>query len=202
MWKTVKLGNVANWYRGLTYSKKDEVMNNGLGVLRATNIDLATHNIVLDDIRLISKSVKVQVEKYAQVGDLLICTASGSKSHVGKIALIKEDLGMAFGGFMAVIRCYETCIPAFLYQVMTSRNFKYHLNSLSDGANINNLKFSQIESFEFPIPPLEEQKQIVKKLDAINLKKDSSINALNSQIDNYIALKLSILSNSLKSPAL
>ena len=47
-------------------------------------------------------------------------------------------------------------------------------------------------------PPLEEQKQIVKKLDAVNLQKDVSINALNTEIDNYIALKSSILSRELE----
>ena len=37
-----------------------------------------------------------------------------------------------------------------------------------------------------------------KKLDAIKLKKNISINSLNSQIDNYIALKSSILSQELE----
>ena len=108
MWKTVQLGEIASWVRGLTYSKKDEVDDGGIAVLRATNIDLATHKIVLDEIRLVSDAVKVKDDKYAQVGYLLICTASGSKSHLGKVAIVEDDLGMAFGGFMAAIRCNET----------------------------------------------------------------------------------------------
>ena len=31
---------------------------------------------------------------------LMICTASGSKSHLGKVAYIDDDYGYAFGGFM------------------------------------------------------------------------------------------------------
>lgn len=175
MWRTVKLGEIASWVRGLTYSKKDEVVDGGIGVLRATNIDLATHKIVLDDIRHVSDAVKVKDDKYAQVGDLLVCTASGSKSHVGKVAIIEEDLEMAFGGFMAAIRCNEDCHPRYLYHVLTSQKFKWHLNNLGNGANINNLKFSQIEEYELPLPLLAEQQRIVAKLDAAFAEIDRAI---------------------------
>ena len=184
MWKTVKLGEIASWVRGLTYSKKDEVDDGGIAVLRATNIDLATHKIVLDEVRLVSDSVKVKDDKYAQVGDLLVCTASGSKSHVGKVAIVEDDLGMAFGGFMAAIRCNEDCYPRFLYHVLTSQKFKWHLNNLGDGANINNLKFSQIEEYELPLPPLAEQQRIVAKLDAAFAEIDRAVELAQDALDN------------------
>ena len=163
--KLVKLKDVINWVRGLTYSKKNEVEKDGIAVLRATNIDLASHKIILDEIRYISKLVKVKKEKYLKRGDILICTASGSKSHLGKVALVEQNFNMAFGGFMAVLRCTKDCNPKFLYHILTSLKFKKHLSSLSDGANINNLKFSQIEGYEFFLPSLKEQSRIVTKLD-------------------------------------
>lgn len=193
MWKTVKLGEIASWVRGLTYSKKDEVDDGGIAVLRATNIDLATHKIVLDEIRLVSDAVKVKDDKYAQVGDLLVCTASGSKSHVGKVAIVEDDLGMAFGGFMAAIRCNEDCYPRFLYYILTSQKFKWHLNNLGDGANINNLKFSQIEEYELPLPPLAEQQRIVAKLDAAFTEIDRAVEGEIYHIDTAEQLRESIL---------
>lgn len=183
MWETVGLGEVTTFVRGLTYSKKDEVEGDGIAVLRATNIDLSTHKIVLDEIRWIQKSVTVKDSKFARTGDLLICTASGSKSHVGKVALIEEDLGMAFGGFMAAIRCNEECLPKFLYHVLTSQSFKNHLARLGDGANINNLKFSQIEGYTFPLPPLPEQQRIIAKLDATFAEIDKTIEITNRDLE-------------------
>ena len=165
MWKVVKLKETCSFTRGLTYSKKDEVENSKNAVLRATNIDLSTYTITYDDIRYISDEVVVKNEKRAKRGDLLICTASGSKSHLGKVGLVKEDLGMAFGGFMAAIRPNDDCLSEFLFAVMISENFKRHLGRLNDGANINNLKFSQIEDYEFPLPPIPEQQRIVAILD-------------------------------------
>ncbi|MBT3795317.1 MAG: hypothetical protein HOF24_10265 [Flavobacteriaceae bacterium] len=83
----------------------------------------------------------------------------------------------------------------------------YYLNSINlqpwiTGLTVEKLNQEKLSSIPIPLPPIQEQKQIVKKLDAVNIEKDSSINALNSQIDNYIALKSSILFNSLKSPSL
>lgn len=163
----VQLKNVVKWVRGLTYSKKDEVEKNGIPVLRATNIDLANHKIILDDVRYISKSAKVKEEKYVKKDDILICTASGSKIHLGKVALVEKNLNMAFGGFMAVLKCNNECHSKFLYYHLITNSFKKYLSSLNDGSNINNLKFSQIEDYEFFLPTLKEQQRIVDKLDKI-----------------------------------
>ena len=159
------LGEICTFVRGLTYAKKDEVVHSGNAVIRATNINLFNHMLTLDEIRYISDSVAIKDNKRATKGDVLICTASGSKAHLGKVALVKENLGMAFGGFMAAIRPIQTCLPEYLYLVLISEDFKLHLRRISDGANINNLKFSQIENFEISLPPIPEQQRIIAILD-------------------------------------
>jgi type I restriction enzyme, S subunit len=194
MWKTVKLGGVAKFTRGLTYSKKDEVESGGTAVLRATNVDLKSHKLTFDEIRYIDKSVTVREDKLAKKGDILICTASGSKSHLGKVALVEADLGMAFGGFMAVLRCEHNCLPEFLYLALTSHNFFSHLSSLSDGASINNLKYSQIANFELPLPPLAEQQRIVAKLDAAFVEIDKAVASKFRSCDELAFLESSLTS--------
>ena len=193
MWESVKLSEIVTFVRGLTYSKKDEVDANGLAVLRATNVSLKHHKIILDEIRFIKTPVKLNEDKLVKVGDILMCTASGSKSHLGKCALVKEDLGMAFGGFMAALRCKSSCLPEYLFYILTSNSFMKKLSSLSDGANINNLKFSLIEDFEFLLPPLEEQERIVAKLDAVFAEIDEAVSKTLKKIKNNDDLFESIL---------
>ena len=164
MWKTAKLGDVCSFTRGLTYSKKDEVKHSHKSVLRATNIDLASYSLNLDDIRYISDSVIIKDDKLAKSGDILICTASGSKSHLGKVALITEDMKMAFGSFMGAIRTNTNCLPSFLFNMLITSSFKKYLLDVSGGTNINNLKFSQIRDYKFLLPPLREQKAIADVL--------------------------------------
>lgn len=163
--KLVKLSEVCSFSRGLTYSKSDEVDFSSNIVLRANNIDLTSNSLNLEDLRYIKDSIQIKKEKIAKKNSLIICTASGSKSHVGKVALINEDYGYAFGGFMGQLTPSDKCHPKFLYYVLTSGLFKDFLMSLNDGTNINNLKFSDIENYEIPLPSLEKQRDIVEKLD-------------------------------------
>jgi len=164
-WETKALGEVANFGRGLTYSKADEVSHSRNGVLRANNIDLATKSLDLADIRYIADSVEIPHSKKVRKGSLLICTASGSRSHLGKVALIDADYDLAFGGFMGLITVRPDVDGRFLYYLLTSERFQEKLDSLATGTNINNLKFKDIADFPIPLPPLEEQRRIVAVLD-------------------------------------
>jgi type I restriction enzyme S subunit len=164
--KVVKLSEICTFTRGLTYSKSDEVDFSNNVVLRANNIDLDSNSLNLEDLRYIKDSIQIKKEKIARRNSLIICTASGSKSHVGKVALIDEDYGYAFGGFMGQLTPTDICHPKFLYYILTSGSFKDFLMSLNDGTNINNLKFTDIENYEVPLPSLEKQSEIIKKLDS------------------------------------
>ena len=200
-WKTAKLGELCVFTRGLTYSKKDEVDVSNTAVLRATNIDLYTRRIKLDEIRYISDTVAIKKDKIVRKGDILICTASGSKSHLGKVALAEVDFGMAFGGFIGAIRTTSTCRSKFLFAILTSSAFVNHLCKLGDGANINNLRFSQVENFEILLPPLVEQQRIVAKLDAVFEQADVVKDVMSKQLANYQALKSALLSAELTGEA-
>ena len=187
--KLVKLSEVCSFSRGLTYSKSDEVDFSSNIVLRANNIDLTSNSLNLEDLRYIKDSIQIKKEKIAKKNSLIICTASGSKSHVGKVALINEDYGYAFGGFMGQLTPSDKCHPKFLYYVLTSGLFKDFLMSLNDGTNINNLKFSDIENYEIPLPSLEKQREIVEKLDKAFADIESIRVQIKKQSDSHLMLK-------------
>jgi type I restriction enzyme S subunit len=164
-WQIARLDNLCTFQRGLTYSKAEEVDFSNNAVLRANNIDLASNKLNFDEIRYISDTVKVPPNKKVRQGSLLICTASGSRAHLGKVALIDTDCDFAFGGFMGLITPNDKIDSHYLYYALTGQQFQAKLDSLAAGSNINNLKFGDIADFEIPIPPLEEQRRIVAVLD-------------------------------------
>ena len=164
-WKTERLGELCEFQRGLTYSKKDEVARSDNVVLRATNIDLATSQLDFTELKFISDDVLVPDSKKVKKGSLIVCTASGSKSHLGKVAYIDEDYGYAFGGFMGMITPKSGLVSRYLFHLMTSPLYQGFIGALSDGVNINNLKFDQLKHFRVPHPSPSEQRRIVAILD-------------------------------------
>ncbi len=160
-----KLGDVCEFQRGLTYSKNDEVDFSKNVVLRSNNVDLKTNKLNFDELKYINENIVIPDNKKVKKGSLIICTANGSKSHLGKIALIDEEMNYAFGGFMGLISPKSEVLSEFLFYNLTSTFYKKFISELSDGANINNLKFSQLAEFEIPVPPLPEQQRIVAYLD-------------------------------------
>ena len=164
-WITEPLGELCEFQRGLTYSKGDEVNFSENVVLRANNINLTTNLLDFTELKYISNSIAVPDSKKVKKGSLIICTASGSKSHLGKIAYIDDDCDYAFGGFMGMVTPKNSLLPKYLFHLMTSDAYKNFIGELSDGVNINNLKFDDLRRFAVPHPPLPEQRRIVGILD-------------------------------------
>ncbi|MCA1856426.1 restriction endonuclease subunit S [Massilia oculi] len=164
-WMIKPLGEVCEFQRGLTYAKSDEVDVSNNVILRATNIDLSTNLLDLRELRYINDAVTVPASKKVKKNSLLICTASGSKSHLGKVAYIDDDYDFAFGGFMGMLTPSEILLPRYFFHLMTSGVYKDFIATLADGANINNLKFFDLQRFAVPIPALAEQHRIVAILD-------------------------------------
>lgn len=161
----VELGELVEFRRGLTYGKSDEVEFSSTAVLRANNVDLASGQLDLSEIRYISDEVEVPRSKKLIANSLLICTASGSRSHLGKMAHVSRELDFAFGGFMGLLVPRSELSPKYLWYFSRSSAYREHLESTSPGANINNLRFDDLARLALPLPPLDEQKRIVAALD-------------------------------------
>ncbi|MBQ3324962.1 MAG: restriction endonuclease subunit S [Muribaculaceae bacterium] len=168
-WTYKKLGEVATFSRGLTYSKQDVAEDSSKKVLRSNNIDLTTHSLYLDDIVCLNEEFVIPVDKKFKQNDIFICMSNGSKQHLGKVAFIEKELDYAFGGFMGAIHPKTSEIfPKFTFYYCLSSEYRRSLASVLNGININNIKWSDLSKFPIPIPPLAEQERIVAELDLLS----------------------------------
>ena len=166
-------------------------------ILTASNIDLETNKLKLDEIKYINDEVIINSKKKLKKDDILISTASGSKKHLGKVAFIESEIDFYYGGFMGVLRCDDLVFPQYLFKVLINQDFKNYLLRLNDGLDINNLKFDLIKDFLVPLPPLKIQKQIVDKIDTAFIEFDKAIAILKKKEKELIQLKISFLATQL-----
>lgn len=164
-WPLVKLNIIADVIRGVTFSRKDSstsYQKNYLPILRAGNIQ---RELILDhDLVWIPKD-KVSAEKIILANDIVMCTSSGSTNLVGKCAQALHDWEGSFGAFCATIRAKKDfCDASYLYYFLSSSVFRNWTQNAA-GANIKNIRISELNDFEIPLPSLPEQKQIATILD-------------------------------------
>jgi type I restriction enzyme S subunit len=148
------LAKCGAFIRGLTYSAGD-VADSGLLVLRSTNIQ--DGNLVLDrDLVFVGKPCPLELA--LQPGDLAICMSNGSKALVGKSAEYHGGYSgpLTVGAFCSIFRPQA----AFAKLAFRSDRYTEFVSLAIGGGNINNLKNSDLEAFEFPVPtsPAEQQK--------------------------------------------
>jgi type I restriction enzyme M protein len=179
---SVALGEVCELVRGVVFSKEDEVTEGGVQVLRANNINKDRYELNLVGIRRVSPKADFSDEKKLRKDDIFICLASGSKDHVGKVAIIKDDTDYYFGGFMGAIRVKPERLHAgYLLKQLTTGHFNDFLREQIAGANINNLSGGLLYRFQIPLPPLEVQKEIVAEIEGYQ----KVINGARAVLDHY-----------------
>ena len=178
----VELSTICEMQRGVVYNKEDEVEDNGYEILRANNISL-NNQLDLSDIKMISKEVHISPTQQLHKNDILLCVASGSAVHIGKVAYIVNDTQYYFGGFMAAIRCDENqVLPKYLYYLLADTRFKEYLNAAIAGANIKNINKKILGNFKIPLPStITEQQVIVAELDSYQ----KILDAARIIVDNY-----------------
>lgn len=188
-WPQVSLSpTLAKVVRGVTFSQADassEPFDGGVAVLRAGNIQqrlITDRDIVWVDSKFVSQ------DQYLQRNDILVCTSSGSASLVGKSAILNEAFEGTWGAFNAVIRSNpEILLPEYLAYWLSSDAFRAWKDRQVQGANIQNIRQSALESIRFPLPTLPEQQRIVDVLlqasavDALSIQARQLLNSLAKQ---------------------
>ena len=167
-WEYKKLGEVADFYRGLTYGKQDEAISSDVCVLRSNNIDMESMSLNFDEIKYLSPDFVIPEDKKLKGNSIFICMSNGSKQHVGKVAFVENDMDYAFGGFMGLITPSKEVSAKYVYYACRSPLYRVFLTSIGNGIGITNLKFTDLYNFSFPMPKLSHQQQIVSELDLLS----------------------------------
>ena len=157
-WKWCSYKNIGDSGVGLTY-KPSNINNKGMIVLRSSNIQEG--KLDLKDIVRVDCKVKDNI--IARENDILICARNGSKRLIGKSCLLKNlNEKMTYGAFMTIFR---TPYYRYVYWFMQSKHYYNQLHENTNTMTINQITQKKLGSLLVPIPPLEQQKKIVEKIE-------------------------------------
>lgn len=164
-WEQRKLSDFAIIRRGLTY-KPSDIAENGIRVLRSSNIDEDQFITSNDDVFVNKDAVNIP---FAKNGDILITSANGSNRLVGKHTIISDiaENSTVHGGFMLLA---ESKNPLFTDALLSSNWYKRFINTYVAGGNgaIGNLSKSDLENQIVVVPSEHEQAKIGQWYDNIN----------------------------------
>lgn len=165
-WPQVQLSPaLASVVRGVTFSQadaSDERFEGGVPVLRAGNIQ---RRLIVDQDLVWIGHTFVGDDQYLQKNDIVVCTSSGSASLVGKAAILEDEFVGTWGAFNAVVRCNpNVLLPQYFAFWLSSDAFRVWKDRHVQGANIQNIRLSALESIRIPLPTLPEQQRVVDML--------------------------------------
>ena len=168
-WSNVFLGDIVNVQGGYAF-KSSEYSDSGHYLIRIANV--IDNQVIQTDDKYVDLESEPRLKRFAlEVGDLLM-TLTG---NIGRTAIVNlEVLPAALNQRVARIHADKKITSnEFLQYLFNSDAFIQYILGAGHGAAQQNVSTKDLESFQFPLPPLDEQKRIVATLDEASLASSS-----------------------------
>lgn len=166
--RTVQLGEVATFIRGVTFKPSDvlpEPTASSVGVMRTKNVQ---EQLDTSDVLQIPRDLIRRNDQYLRCGDVLVSSAN-SWNLVGRCSWVPElSFPAAIGGFVTVLRVAsaDELDSRYLYHWFSSPRTQAEVrNSANQTTNIANLNLRRCEALHIPLPSINEQRRIAAVLE-------------------------------------
>ena len=166
-WRTCRICDHATIKARLGWKglKASEYREKGYIFLATPNIK--GHEIDFRNVNYISEQRYTESpEVMLQVGDVLLVKDG---STLGISNLVRSLPGPAtINGSIALIRCRDRLVPAFLHQLTKASAFQKLIQDKKAGLGVPHLFQADLREFVIPLPPLSEQRSLAEILDTLD----------------------------------
>lgn len=195
-WKPFSLKPTTQFIRGVTFSK-----NMRQAFPAEDSIPIVTTKAAQEDgvdhtkLYFIPQKLIKRSEQILRTDDIIISIAN-SLELVGRVTPVRaEDAGLTWGAFLGVLRADSKFLfPRFLYLYLKyGKTKEFFKKNAKTTTNISNISSDTILSCSIPMPPLAEQKRIVKKIEKLFSVIDKNIKQLEQTQQAIIQYRQSVL---------
>jgi len=166
-WVQCNIGDVVGIQNGYAF-KSTDFTTKGIPLVKQTNLIGDTVN--LSKCQYLDKRFLKDKSNFIINKDEILIGTSGS---LGKAAIYKYERPALQNQRTGKLVFYSDSLLSQSLFLHYFTNISYILEKSGKGCGVQNISVTEIENFEFTLPPLNEQKRIVAKLDAIIPRIDS-----------------------------
>lgn len=165
-WRWVRLGEVVTYANGVWGKLKSD----GIAVLRSTNFT-DEGELSFKDVATVELFARQIMKARLRYGDILLERSGGGPNKpVGRVCLFKEkdvERVFCFGNFLTVLRVNSGDMSnVFLFHFLRWLHISGETEKLqTQTTNIRNLRFKEYLETLVPLPPLDEQRRIVARIE-------------------------------------
>ena len=155
----------------IMFSNVDKKINiNEEPVMLCNYNDVYNNEIITNHIQFMkATATKLEIIKYSlQKGDVIITKDSETADDIGIPSNVNENLDHVLCGYhLALIRPDKKMLLGnYLSKLLRLHEYQYHFSKRANGITRFGLTTHVIQQLFIPLPPLSEQKEIVKILSA------------------------------------
>lgn len=162
-WEEVSLGSVCDDVEYGTSAKSRKVGR--IPVIRMGNVQ----NGRLNWDKLVYTNDGEEIKKYKLKMNDVLFNRTNSEELVGKTAIYKGERPAIFAGYLIRINVKKGLLdPDFLNLSLNSKGLReYGFSIMTSSVNQANISGGKLKTYPLLLPPLKQQRAIVKKLDAL-----------------------------------
>ena len=168
-WEWVRLGNIVSYQNGYAYKSSELVkIRKGLPVIKSQNI-MTLKVIIKDNNDYVKEPNEKMLNSKIIKGDLLMCLSSQSKNPepLGKTAIYDLDKPALLNQRVLKLKLINHSMTDLIYYFINSSWFHFTVSHRGSGSGQSNLKLGDVMNMPIPVPPLNEEKHIVNRIEIL-----------------------------------
>jgi len=167
-WNTTYLGNISWVQGGVQKTPKRKPVNNFYRYLSVANVYRGF--LKLDNVSSF-EATESEFDQYKLIkGDLLIVEGNGSAGEIGRCAIWSGEIEKCIHqNHIIRARPVSSLLDSSYSMLFFNSNFgiKIMMGIASTTSGLYTLSVSKVNNLPIPLPPLEEQKEIVRQVDKL-----------------------------------